>query len=72
MTETIQSAKECGLPIVFEVCERDAYKGLFSYETVLDRLPADRFPSAAKAEFEMVRLAEVIAEGITNAEKEAA
>lgn len=72
MTQTMQSALESGLPILFTVHERDAYKALFSFSTVLDRLTPAAVPSAPKAEQEILRLAEAIGTAIEAANNEEA
>lgn len=68
---TMAAAEGEGVPVVHTVYERDAYKAVFSYSTVLQRL-AGTIPSAPKALNEIFKLAEIILTKVTDLDKEAA
>ena len=56
-----QIAEE-GVPVVGELCERTAYKSLFSFAGTLDQLPAGEVPGVEKAQAEAARLAAAVVE----------
>lgn len=72
MLATLEQGRELGLPILYNVHERDAYKALFSYSTTLDMLDVKDVPSKVKAEQEIFALADAIGRQVAEAQKEAA
>ena len=68
MDNTAKYAIDAGVPILFEVCERDAYRAMFSYSTVLTKLDKKEVPGVNKAIEESLRFAEAVAESIVNAQ----
>lgn len=69
MENTAKAALDAGVPIIYEVCERDAYRSIFSYGTILARLDKKEVPGIAKAVEEGLRFAEAVAESIVNAQQ---
>lgn len=69
MDNTARTAIDAGIPIVFEVCERDAYRSIFSFSTTLNRLDKREVPGIAKAVEEGFRFAEAVAEIIVQAQQ---
>ena len=68
MDNTAKYAIDAGVPILFEMCERDAYRAMFSYSTVLTKLDKKEVPGVNKAVEESLRFAEAVAESIVNAQ----
>jgi chromosome partitioning protein len=56
-----RAAIDADVPIIFEVCERNAYRALFSYGTILNRLDKKEVPGVPKAIEEGLRFAEAVA-----------
>lgn len=69
MDNTAKAAIDAGIPVIFEVCERDAYRSLFSYSTILSRLDKKEVPGIGKAVDEGLRFAEAVAESIVRSQQ---
>lgn len=69
MDNTAKAAVEAGAPVIFEVCERDAYRSMFSYSTTLTKLDKREVPGVAKALDESLRFAEAVAQAIVDSER---
>mgnify|MGYP000040535698 CR=1 FL=1 len=69
MDNTAKAAIDAGVPIIFEVCERDAYRSMFSYSTTLTKLDKKEVPGVGKALEESLRFAEAVAQAIIDSER---